>query len=254
MNNTVVSSEDRLRTVAPVLIPTTWAIFLISVAGLFLEMLLIRWISTEVRIFAYLQNSILIACFLGLGLGSLTSTKPAVLRQTLIPLTFLLACLAIPFVRSGLAQTSEFLAVLQDLVIWGGGTSSIPTTVFAVAVGLGITFGILRLTVDMFVPIGRLLGRLIDTHPNTVWAYSVNVAGSLAGIWLFVALSRFYQPPVVWIAILAILLIPFLYVAGRQSSMDFLLLIGAVALAIAAGRTAGSQEVVWSPYQKLGLF
>ncbi len=30
----------------------TWGLFLISVLGLFLEMLLIRWISTEVRIFA----------------------------------------------------------------------------------------------------------------------------------------------------------------------------------------------------------
>lgn len=41
----------------------TWAIFLISVLGLFLEMLLIRWIGTEVRIFAYLQNTILVVVF-----------------------------------------------------------------------------------------------------------------------------------------------------------------------------------------------
>src|SRR5439155_26173445 len=133
MSDTRVGSEARSPAATPISIPTTSAIFLISVAGLFLEMLLIRWISTEVRIFAYLQNSILIACFLGLGLGSLTSTKPAVLRQTLIPLTFLLACLAIPFLRSGLAQTSDFLAILQDFVIWGGGTTAIPTRVFAVA-------------------------------------------------------------------------------------------------------------------------
>src|SRR5262249_29543213 len=163
-------------------------------------------------------------------------------------------CLAIPFVRSGLAQTSEFLGVLQDFVIWGGGTSAIPTTIFSVAVGLGITFGILRLTVDMFVPIGRLLGRLIDAHANTVWAYSVNVAGSLVGVWLFVALGRFLQPPVVWILILAVLLVPLLYVTGNRRWTDFLLLVGAIALAVAAGRTSGAHEVVWSPYQKLGLF
>src|SRR5262245_42362862 len=146
-------AEPRLR------IPPIWAIFLISVLGLFLEMLLIRWVSTEVRIFAYLQNSILIACFLGLGLGSLTSSKPAALRHTLIPLAFLLACLAVPFIRRGLAQTSEFLGVFQDFVFWGSATSpDLRTTMFALLVGLGITFGILRLTVDMFVPIGRLLG------------------------------------------------------------------------------------------------
>jgi len=141
-------------------------------------MLLIRWISTEVRIFAYLQNSILIACLLVLALGSMASAKPIALRQTLVPLTFFLVCLAIPFMRYGLAQTTDLLGVLQDFVVWGGDTvtSDIRTTIFAMVVGLGITFGILRLTVDMFVPIGRVLGRLIDCYPNTIWAYSVNVA------------------------------------------------------------------------------
>src|SRR5262249_40933012 len=201
------------------------------------------------------QNSILIACFLGLGLGSLTSTKPIDFRQTLIPLTFLIACLAIPFVRRGLAQTSEFLGILQDFVFWGGVASpDLRTTIFALLVGLVITFGILRLTVDMFVPIGRLLGRLMDAHPNTIAAYSVNVAGSLVGIWFFVLLSRFYQPPVLWVAILSILLIPFVYGTGRPRWLNLALIATAVGLAVPAGRTPGSQEVVWSPYQKLGVF
>src|SRR5262249_59869602 len=101
-------------------------------------MMLIRWIGTEVRIFAYLQNSILIACFLGLGLGSLTSGKPAVFRQTLMPLTFLLACLAIPFMRQGLAQTTNYLGVLQDFVYWGNpDRPDLRTAAFALLVGLG---------------------------------------------------------------------------------------------------------------------
>jgi hypothetical protein len=48
----------------------TAAVFLISVLGLFLELLLIRWISTEIRVFAYLQNCVLVVCFLGLGMGA----------------------------------------------------------------------------------------------------------------------------------------------------------------------------------------
>jgi hypothetical protein len=47
----------------------TLALLLISAAGLFLELLLIRWIGTEVRIFAYLQNTVLVVCFLGLGMA-----------------------------------------------------------------------------------------------------------------------------------------------------------------------------------------
>jgi hypothetical protein len=42
---------------------------LISLLSLFLEMLMIRWISSEIRIFAYFKNLVLVACFLGFGLG-----------------------------------------------------------------------------------------------------------------------------------------------------------------------------------------
>jgi hypothetical protein len=39
-----------------------------SLLSLFMELLMIRWISSEVRIFAYFKNFVLIACFLGFGL------------------------------------------------------------------------------------------------------------------------------------------------------------------------------------------
>jgi hypothetical protein len=61
----------------------TWGIFLISVLGLFLETLFIRWIGTKIRIFAYLQNTILVVCFLGLGLGAFTSSRPIEIKQTI---------------------------------------------------------------------------------------------------------------------------------------------------------------------------
>jgi len=95
-----------------------WAIFLISVLGLFLEMLLIRWIGTEIRIFAYLQNTILIVCFLGLGLGCFTCRQPIRLHQSLVPLFIIILLLAIPIVRLGLGKISELLSLLGDLVIW----------------------------------------------------------------------------------------------------------------------------------------
>jgi hypothetical protein len=103
-----------------------WVIFLISVLGLFLEMLLIRWIGTEIRIFAYLQNTILVVCFLGLGLGSFTCRQPINLRQSLIPLFILLILMAIPIVRIALGNISELLSVLDDFVIWGSVTATNP--------------------------------------------------------------------------------------------------------------------------------
>src|ERR1051325_10920205 len=87
----------------------TWGIFLISILGLFLETLFIRWIGTEIRIFAYLQNTILVVCFLGLGLGMFTSTKRIEIKQSLVPLTILLLLMAIPGSRMVLGRISEFL-------------------------------------------------------------------------------------------------------------------------------------------------
>ena len=67
------------------------AIFLVSFLGLFLEMLLIRWIGT-IRIFAYLQNTILVVCLLGLGLGCFTARKPASIGRAPVPLLILASC------------------------------------------------------------------------------------------------------------------------------------------------------------------
>src|SRR5262249_48687971 len=61
-------------------------IFVVSVVGLLLEMMLIRWIGTEVRIFAYLQNTVLIVCFLGLGMGCFTCKQPVNMTRGLFAL------------------------------------------------------------------------------------------------------------------------------------------------------------------------
>ena len=175
-------------------------IVLISVLGLFLELMLIRWIGTEVRIFAYLQNTVLIVCFLGLGMGCFTSHKPVVLRNVLLPLAALTVLLALPPTRALLANITNLLSVLDDLLIWEHAKSDgLAATILRVIGGLTLTFGLMALIWEMFVPIGRLLGRLLDTREQVIRAYSLNVAGSLVGIWLFVALSACWMPPIAWL-------------------------------------------------------
>lgn len=230
----------------------SWAIFLISVLGLFLEMLLIRWIGTEVRIFAYLQNTILVVCFLGLGLGCFTSRQPIKLRQTLLPLLILVLLLAVPITKQIVAMISSKLSILGDLVIWDYALrTSSGQTILDLFLGLGLTYLLMVLILEVFIPIGRILGRLMDDHPHTIWAYSVNVAGSLVGVWLFVLLSFFYQPPVSWFVVFSGLTLFFLPKIGRERLVSLVMLAGIVILAWFAGQEWGAQEVVWSPYQKL---
>jgi spermidine synthase len=223
------------------------------VFGLFLELLLIRWIGTEIRIFAYLQNTVLVVCFLGLGMGCLTCRRPVLLREMLLPLLILVLLLAMPLTRFGLSRISEALSVIGNLLIWHEASRTGPVvTALAGLFGLGITLILMALVWDVFVPLGRLVGRLLNDHPRTIWAYSVNVVGSLCGVWLFVLLSALGQPPVVWFALVAIMLL-ILYRPARTRALETAMILGIVALAGVAGREPGSREVRWSAYQKLVL-
>jgi spermidine synthase len=232
----------------------TLSLFVVSVLALFLELMLIRWLGTEVRIFAYLQNTVLVVCFLGLGLGCFTFRQRIAIRSMLLPFLFLTLLLAIPVSRQGLGQISVLLSVLRDFEIWEKGVSrSFFATIGMVGLGLAMTYLLMVLILDIFVPIGRLMGRLINDHPRTIWAYSVNVAGSLLGIWCFVLLSVLFQPPITWVAAVAVLVLPFLRQPPGHPKLNYAVLLGIVGLSWFAGHEPNALEVVWSPYQKLVL-
>lgn len=233
----------------------SWGIFLISVLGLYLELLFIRWIGTEIRIFAYLQNTILMVCFLGLGLGMFTSSRTIAIKQSLIPAAIILLLLALPDTRSILASISEMFSLLGDQVIWFGITTNDPVaSVVAVIVGLILTYILLVLIVDTFVPLGRILGRLMNAHSNPIWAYSVNVLGSVIGTWAFVLLSYLYQPPLVWFLVAGGFAMFFvLWENNSDKRLNVLLLVATIIFAWLASNPAGFIEVVWSPYQKLAI-
>src|SRR6266849_3363348 len=72
-------------------------VFFISALILYLELLLIRWIGTEIRIFAYLGNLILIMCFFGVGLGCYRAARPVQPVPMAANLLFLATLVANPF-------------------------------------------------------------------------------------------------------------------------------------------------------------
>jgi hypothetical protein len=232
----------------------TAAVFLISVLGLFLELLLIRWISTEIRVFAYLQNCVLVVCFLGLGMGAWDARRrPFALRQVLIPLVILVGLLAIPTTRAVLGEITTAFSGFSDLLVW----ESIEVEAWDIfqhtTLGLGLTFLLMILMWETFVPIGRLLGQLMDRHPHIITAYSANVVGSLVGIWAFVAASAMDWPPVAWFGFFALVAVPFVGSGGKSVATDGLLLAAVVLGGLGASYQAGFQEIHWSPYQKLAV-
>jgi spermidine synthase len=230
------------------------ALLLISVFGLFLELMLIRWIGTEVRIFAYLQNTVLIVCFLGLGMGCFSSHKPASIRGILVPLFALTALLAFPPTRAVLANITNLLSVLDDLLIWERSRNDgWLTTLSRVTTGLTLTFGLMALIWEMFVPIGRLLGRYMDTRENVIRIYSINIIGSLLGIWLFVAISAYSLPPVVWLIAACAMVAPLVWADVANRRANFGLVAALILVGLFVGRDSTALETHWSPYQKLVL-
>jgi SAM-dependent methyltransferase len=186
-------------------------------------------------------------------MGAFSSRRPAGLMHIFLPTALLLALMALPITQSALAGISERLAVIGDPMIWHARQRE---TGFAlwwdVGVGLTLSLGLMVLVWAAFVPLGRILGRLLDDHPRPIRAYSINVAGSLVGTWLLVVLSLGSLAPVWWWACIALLAIPFLD-GGRARWIEIALVGGCVGLSAAAGIGSGSLETLWSPYQKLEL-
>ncbi len=81
-------------------------------------MLLVRWVGTELRVFAYLQNGVLVAAFLGLGLGCRNAREPARLLPAMLALTLVALVVRDPR-KWGLGEgITQGLVAFQDSVVW----------------------------------------------------------------------------------------------------------------------------------------
>jgi hypothetical protein len=99
------------------------------------------------------------------------------------------------------------------------------------------------------IPLGRWVGYYLEAAPSTVAAYSVNLVGSLAGIWLHAILAYFWLPPSYWF-IVAFLLILFAQPLSWRSGVVACALLAITLLAL---KPANGDSVYWSPYQKLSV-
>ena len=208
-------------------------IFLVSFAMLFFELLCIRWIPSYVRYLSYFNNFILLASFLGTGLGVLAARRQRFWFPP-FPLLLLLLVLVVALNRFDLRISST------EVLYYGAGEAqSAQAENFIV---LPIIFGMVTVC---FIPLGRTFGQLL-TRVKPLTAYTFDIIGSLAGIACFSAMSYFALPPVIWFLILSL---PLLLLSSRQ----MVILVGAlllVTLIIARQMQAGAY---WSPYYKILL-
>ena len=208
-------------------------LFLISLLALFAELVVIRWLASEIRVFAYLKNLPLLASFFGLGLGCALPADRRLPR--LFPVLFGSLALVIAFagplelVHLRFPDVSVSLWTADQAAPWAVG-----------ALFLFVVLVIVAWVVAAFAAVGVRLGWLFDRF-TPLTAYSVNVAGSLAGIVLFFALSLAGTGPLVWLAVVALLSLWF------ERSWR-----GAAAWGAALALVAlAPQATAWSPYYRI---
>ncbi|MGD0731091.1 MAG: hypothetical protein ABR956_07490 [Terracidiphilus sp.] len=229
-----------------------WRLLLISSAALYLEIVLIRWLGTEVKIFAFFQNLSLIVCFLGFGVGCFTASKRGSLLPSLGAAATLVVAVSLPFQawHKLLQMMSSILSSTPDAALWGNALKLSAAEYYQFfALSLAVVFGFLMLIAMAMIPLGRWVGYYLETSRNTVTAYSVNLLGSLVGIWLLAILAFFWLSPSYWFVV-AFALIVF---AQPLSWRSGLVACGLLAITLLALKSASSDSVYWSPYQKLSV-
>jgi spermidine synthase len=226
-------------------------LILISLLSLFVEMLMIRWVSSEIRIFAYFKNFVLIACFLGFGLGAYLCRRRVQLMAMTAPLLLLTVILKAPLspLRRSIDALPQMLGASVEVHVWG--VPAMPTSWVGMLLALSFVVPLFALIATFFIPFGQLVGWCLENAPNGVAAYSVNVLASLAGIAGFTLLCFFHQPPWVWFLVAGILsaLIFWRNPWGRNA-LAAIFLVCICLLAIPDDRNT---KTYWSPYQKLSI-
>ncbi|HEV3294629.1 MAG TPA: hypothetical protein VG123_37075, partial [Streptosporangiaceae bacterium] len=198
---------------------------------LFVELALIRWVTANNVFVTKATNFVLLASFLGIGIGFLNArSRRDYLRWTPVALLLLVSfVLAFPVILQTLSGPHPF----QGL----HGSPALPQPV-----SLSVVF---VLVVGVMAGLGQATARLfVGFRP--LRAYRFDILGSLAGIAAFTGLSFLDQPPGTWGVIACAGLLVLLAPRIRWWQI---LAVGAVATLLLLESVVPAQE--WSPYNKL---
>jgi len=232
-------------------VPSSWnlpALFLASVLTLFAELALIRWVATEIRVFAYVKNLALLLCFLGFGLGCALARQAPRLLTAAKALLGLILIVRLPWYSEKVMEhLSRFLGAAPDIEIWQTGFQRnwllfLPAAAFTALLLLLITC--------VFIPLGQMVSRQIELAPRALVGYSWNLAGSLVGILAFFAVSWMALPPTVWFVLVIAdmaLLLPF------RRDRIVLALAGIPVVFLLIDPATPHHFNLWTPYQQIEL-
>jgi hypothetical protein len=217
-------------------------LLLLSLSVLFLELTLIRWLGSTVRVVAYFPNLVLIAVFFGLGVGSVRQKR----KSLMIHFPFLLIIIVATAILMGKVIIkakggSEFFWLLyydlpRDAPVLNN--IELPLIVFFVLVTL------------CFVPLGQELSNLLVSYKEQdlpLEGYIVDLSGSFVGIIAFTAVSFLRLPPVLWMLVGCVLV----FLAVDPEKVKNRLAFGLVLLLTPLAVFMTEKNDTYSPYYAL---
>lgn len=204
---------------------------------LFVELLLIRWIPSEVRYIGFFSNFILMASFLGIGIGILLGRRRNFGSIALFPILLLAAVFLVTTVQLNVQIRS------QNELFFGLAESTAADVNFLV---LPAVFALVTaLMASLALPLGPLLRSMPPLR-----AYAFDIVGSMLGIAGFVGLSAAGTPPIVWFSVVAVLVI--LLAADRGLTIPRIPSLAALLLVIWLAQTPAGE--IWSPYYRIDTY
>jgi SAM-dependent methyltransferase len=209
-------------------------LFLISFLVLFLQVALIRWMPAYVRLLSYFSNFILLAAFLGIGVGCLL-TRHRSFFAWFAPIQALVIG-AVHYFRL------EVSIAASSSIYFTSGTTAPVTLVESTAL-LPLLFIVVAV---LFATLAQTMGKALEELPP-LRAYTVNLAGSLAGVALFALISFLQLPPAVWFGVAFAAAVPFLFERPKWVAAVGVVLLGGSLVLV--HQMSGS--TLWSPYYKI---
>ena len=219
----------------PLLAAPAARLFLTSATLLFVELLLIRWIPANVIYVGFFRNFLLMASFLGIGVGILWGRDPA--RIPVSPFALVLFAVVV------LVTTVKINVELQGPDEIFVGVPAHPADPNFILLPL-----IVVLTTVVMAGLAVPLGELFTSMPP-LRAYGLDVLGSMAGVASFFGLANVSSPPPIWFLVVAAMVTLGALGSGvtRGSLISAAAMTGVLVLTV-LGQHGGD---VWSPYYLL---
>ena len=233
----------------------TLDLFLISFLTLFLELTCIRWFPSHVLFLTFFTNTVLLASILGIAVGCLAAKRKAnlLLWTPLILMVALGSAHLVEWqrqVNAGVIDVGNQAS--PQMVFFGVEYQARDLSSFVVPIEAICGYFFLLIALVMMGP-GQQLGRALARVPNRLWAYSIDILGSLAGIAVFAACSFLELPPTWWFALVMAGFAWFLVPDDRRRGLA-LVLGPAMVLVLSVsptGQRGDGPRQTWSPYYRI---